>query len=367
MVDGAKFYVLDAKLFEGGETCSMERRLIELDLKKIRPNRLNPRLDINILRLNDLADSIKQVGLLEPLICRPVSDGYEVVVGERRYRAAQQADLKTVPAVIRQYTDEEVIELNLVENIQREDLTAVEKGNCCRLLLEKYPKKFGNAQTLANRIGVSQATVKTWLELTKAPDQIKKIVASSPVERRGTPEGKIDYTTARTIMRKIPDAARQVEISEKLASEGMSQKLARRVIDEAAKSPEKRIEEILTEIKEEPAELTFQPDDMEPILKGEKTQLSSPDAPDAKIKVGADICASVYVPHFADLHVLSVERKRLRYFDEQDAKREGYANLAEFKRAWKKKHGQWNDNQLVHIIHFQKHEDRHPAASGKQL
>ncbi len=332
----------------------MERQLIELDLKKIRPNRLNPRLDINIIRLNDLADSIKQVGLLEPLICRPVGEGYEVVVGERRYRAAQQAGLKIVPAVIRKYTDEEVIELNLVENIQREDLTAVEKGNCCKLLLDKYPEKFGNPQALANRLGVSQATVKTWLELTKAPEQIKKIVASSPVERRGTPEGKIDYTTARTIMRKIPDTERQVEISEKLATEGMSQKLARRVIDEAAKSPEKRIEEILTQIKDEPAELMFDPDEMEPILKGEKTQLSSPDAPDSKIKTGADVQASVYVPRFADLHVLSVERKRLRYFDEQDAKREGYANLVEFKRAWKKKHGEWDENQLVHVVHFQK-------------
>jgi hypothetical protein len=157
-------------------------------------------------------------------------------------------------------------------------------------------------------------------------------------------------------MRKIPDTERQVEISEKLATEGMSQKLARRVIDEAAKSPEKRIEEILTQIKDEPAELTFQPSDMEPIVKGEKTQLSSPDAPDSRIKVGADVHASVYLPHFADLHVLSVERKRLRYFDEQDAKREGFTSLAEFKRAWKKKHGGSDDNQLVHIIHFQKHE-----------
>ena len=332
----------------------MERQLMELDLKKIRPNRLNPRLDINIIRLNDLADSIKQVGLLEPLIVRPVTEGYEVVVGERRYRAAQQAGLKTVPVVVRQYTDEEVIELNLVENIQREDLTAVEKGNCCKLLLEKYPEKFGNTQALANRLGLSSATIKTWLELTKAPDEIKKIVASTSVERRGTPEGKIDYTTARAIMRRIPEPERQVEISERLASEGMSQKLARRVIEEAAKSPEKRIEEILTQIKEEPSELAFEPSDMEPVLKGEKTQLSSPKAPDSKIKAGADVQASVYVPHFADLRIVSVERKRLRYFDEEDAKREGYTNLAEFKRAWKKKHGEWDDNQLVHVIHFQK-------------
>ncbi len=329
---------------------------MEVELKKIRPNRLNPRLDINVIRLNDLADSIKQVGLLEPLIVRPVIDGYEVVVGERRYRASQQVGLKTVPVVVRQYTDEEVIELNLVENIQREDLSAVEKGNCCKLLLEKYPKKFGNVQAVANRLGLSSATVKTWLSLTEAPKEIQKMIAPGQVERKGTPEGKIDYTTATTIMRRIPEPERQVELSEKLASEGMSQKLARRVIEEAVKSPEKKIEEILTEIKTEPYELTFEPNDMEPILNGAKTQLASRSPPSQKIKTGDTVQASVYVPRFADLRVVSIERKRLRYFDNEDAKREGFASLAEFKRVWKKKHGEWNDDELVHIIHFQKIE-----------
>jgi len=334
----------------------MDGQLMEVELKKIRPNRLNPRLDINIIRLNDLADSIKQVGLLEPLIVRPVDDGYEVVVGERRYRASQQVGLKTVPVVVRQYSDEEVIELNLVENIQREDLSAVEKGNCCRQLLEKYPKKFGNVQTLAKRLGLSSATVKTWIALTEAPKEIQRMVAPVQVERKGTPEGKIDYTTATTIMRRILEPEKQAELAQKLASEGMSQKLARRVIEEAAKSPEKKVEEILMEIKEEPYELVFEPSDMEPILKGAKTQMVNRSALSPKIKTGATVQASIYVPHFADLRIVSIERKRLRYFDEEDAKKEGYSSLAEFKRAWKKKHGEWNDDELVHIVHFQKTE-----------
>jgi len=332
----------------------MNGELKEIELKKIHPNRLNPRLSMDIVRLNDLADSIKQVGLLEPLIVRPVDDGYEVVVGERRYRACQQVGLRTVPVVVRKYTDEEVIELNLVENIQREDLSAVEKGNCCKQLIEKYPKKFGNVQVLAKRLSLSPATVKTWLELTKAPKEIQKMVAPVQVERRGTPEGKIDYTTATTIMRRIPEPERQLELSQKLANQGMSQKLARRVIEEAAKSPEKRIEEILLAVKEEPYELNFEPNDMEPILIGTKTQTVSRNPPDPKIKTGTTVQASIYVPHFADLRIVSVERKRLRYFEEDDAKREGYPSLAEFKRAWKKKHGEWNDDELVHIIRFQR-------------
>jgi ParB/RepB/Spo0J family partition protein len=332
----------------------MDGRFMEVELKRIRPNRLNPRLDINIIRLNDLADSIKHVGLLEPLIVRPMDDAYEVVVGERRYRASQQAGLKTVPVVVRQYTDEEVIELNLVENIQREDLSAVEKGNCCKQLLEKYPKKFANIQALSNRLGISSATVKTWIQLTQAPKEIQRMVASAQVERKGTPEGKIDYTTARTIMQRIPEQERQVELSERLASEGLSQKLARRVIEEVARSPGKKIEEVLMEIKQEPYELTFEPNEMEPILRRAKTQVASRSAPDPKIKTGANVQASVYVPHFADLHIVSVERKRLRYFDEEDATREGYPSLAEFKRVWKKKYGEFDQDELVHIIHFEK-------------
>jgi len=330
----------------------------EVELEKIRPNRLNPRLSIDIVRLNDLADSIKQFGLLEPLIVRPVDDGYEVVVGERRYRAAQQAGLKTVPTMVRRYTDEEVIELNLVENVQREDLSAVEKGNCCRQLLEKYPKRFGSVQALAERIDVSSATVKTWLELTKAPKEIQRMIAPAQVERRGTPEGRIDYTTATTIMRHISEPERQVELGQKLASQGVSQKLARRVIEEAAKSPEKKIEDILIQIREEPLELFFEPSDMEPILNGAKTQVVSRTAPDPKIKTGTSVQASVYVPNFASLQVVSVERKRLRFFDNEDARREGYSSLTEFKRAWKKKHGKYDDDELVHIIRFQRIEKK---------
>ncbi len=354
--------ILVEVLCAGFPTDSLKRRvpkeldgqLLEIDLKKIRPNRLNPRLEMNIVRLNDLADSVRQVGLLEPLVVRPIAEGYEVVVGERRYRASQQAGLKTVPCVVRAYTDYEVLELNLVENIQREDLSAVEKGNCCKQLLDKYPDKFGNVQALANRLGVSSATLKTWLGLTEAPKEIQKIVAPSQVERRGTPEGKIDYTTATTIMRQIPETDRQVELSQKLASEGVSQKLARRVIEEAAKSPEKKIEEILTAIKGEPEELMFEPQDMEPILNGEKTQVSSSTAPDPKIKTGSTVQASIYVPRFANLRIVSVERKRLRYFDEEDAKREGYASLTEFKRTWKKKHGELHEDELMHIVRFEK-------------
>ena len=96
----------------------------DVELKKIQPSRLNPRLEFTKIGLDELADSIKHVGILEPIIVRLVdSDTYEVVVGERRYRAAQQAGLDKVPVIITDYTDEEVMEINLIENIQREEET----------------------------------------------------------------------------------------------------------------------------------------------------------------------------------------------------------------------------------------------------
>ena len=89
----------------------------DIELKKIQPNRLNPRLEFTKAGLDELTDSIKQVGLLEPIIVRPIGDMYEVVVGERRYRAAQQAGLDKVPVIIRDYTDDQIMGLNLIENI----------------------------------------------------------------------------------------------------------------------------------------------------------------------------------------------------------------------------------------------------------
>ena len=112
----------------------------ELELAQIHPSKLNPRLDFGDSGLTELTDSIKQVGLLEPIIVRQVKqDWFEIVVGERRFRAAQKAGLKKIPVVIRDYSDAEVVEVNLVENIQREDLSDVEKGNACVFIMVHLP------------------------------------------------------------------------------------------------------------------------------------------------------------------------------------------------------------------------------------
>ena len=311
-------------------------------------------MDINIESLNELAASIKNVGLLEPLIVRPFEDGYEVVVGERRYRASQQANLDKIPVIIREYADDQVIELNLIENIQREDLSGVEKGRSCRKLMENYPNKYPSQKVLAEKIGVVESVVSEWLRLTEAPEEIQRMVAPSPPISKTIRRGKIDWKTAVTITQRIKDPQRQIEVAKELAEKTTPSREVRTVIREAAREPTRPVREIVKEIMEKPYELPFRLSHMKPILDGVKIQTSRTGIPDPKVKVGAIVHASVWQPHFADLRVTYIERKRLRYFDEEDAKREGGYTLEEFKKVWKEIHGEWNEDQFVYVIHFEK-------------
>jgi ParB family chromosome partitioning protein len=332
----------------------MSETIREIELTKIRPNRLNPRLEMNIERLNELAASIREVGLLEPIIVRPVDDEYEVVVGERRYRASQQAGLEKVPAIVREYADDEVVQINLVENIQREELSAIEKGKVCRYLLDNCQEKYPSQSAIAEKIGVSGNVVSLWLRTFEVvPKEAQKYIAPSMISGQ-VPEGKIDYQTAVKVGRSVEEPEKKVEVIKKLAERRLPIKERTEVIKKLAKEPEKPIEEVIREVEEAPCELEFMAEDKEPLLKGTKTQTSRGDVPDSKIKVGAMVHAVIWEPHVADLRITSVERKRLRYFDGEDAKREGGYTLEEFKKKWKKMHGEWNENQLVYVIHFEK-------------
>jgi len=326
----------------------------EIELKKIRPNRLNPRLDVSIEHLNELADSIREVGLLEPIIVRPVDTEFEVVVGERRYRASQQAGLEKVPAIIRKYSDDEVVQLNLIENVQREDLSAIEKGKVCKYLLEKYPDKYPSQMALAKKIGVSHDTISLWLRTVElVPQEVQKYVAPSTISRE-VPEGKIDYLTAVRVGRSVKEPKRRVEVIKKLAEKRLPVKERTQVIEKVAREPERPVEELIEEVAEIPYELPFRLAHMKPILDDMKTQTSRTGIRDPKVKVGAIVHAAVWEPHFADLRIMSIERKRLKYFDEEDAKREGGYTLEEFKKVWKDIHGEWDENQLVYVISFEK-------------
>lgn len=332
----------------------MSETVKEIELKKIRPNRLNPRLEMNIERLNELAASIREVGLLEPIIVRPVNSEYEVVVGERRYRASQQAGLEKIPAIIRDYSDAQVVQLNLIENVQREDLNAIEKGKVCKYLLENCPETYPSQTAIAEKIGVGSNAVSLWLKAVEVvPKEAQKYVAPSTISGQ-VPEGKIDYLTAVKVGRAVEEPAKKVEAIKMLAEKRLPVKERAQVIKKMAQEPEKPIDEVIEEVAEAPFEIQFTADDKKPLLDGRKTQTSRASLPDQRIKAGAVVYATILEPHIADLRVTSIERKKLRYFDEQDAKREGGYTLEEFKRKWRKTHGEWDENRLVYVIHFEK-------------
>jgi len=326
----------------------------EVELKKIHPSKLNPRLEMNLEHLNELAASILEVGLLEPIIVRPIDGEYEVVVGERRYRASQQAGLQRVLVIVKEYSDDQVAQLNLIENIQREELNAIEKGKVCKYLLQNCPEKYPSRSAIAEKIGVSNSVVSLWLRTVEVvPQEAQKYVAPSTVSGH-VPEGKIDYLTAVKVGRSFDEPEKRVEVIKKLAEKRPPVKERSKIIKKIAREPEKPIEEVFEEVAETPCELRFKASDKMSLLDGTKTQTSGPQMPDPEVKAGAVVHATIWEPHIADLRIKSIERKKARYFDEEDARREGGYTLKEFKKKWKEVHGEWDENKLIYVIHFEK-------------
>lgn len=196
----------------------------EIELKKIHPSKLNPRMEVNVELLNQLAASIEEVGLLQPIIVRPLNGEYEVVLGERRYRASQQAGLERIPVVVRDYTDDEVVQLNLIENIQRQELSAIEKGRVCKYLLENCSEKYPSQTAIAKKIGISSDAVSLWLRTVEVvPKEAQKYVAPSTISGQ-VPDGKIDYLTAVKVGRSVEEPERRIEVIRKLAEKRLLQK-----------------------------------------------------------------------------------------------------------------------------------------------
>lgn len=146
---------------------------------QIRPGRYQPRASISPQGLEELKQSIKKQGVLEPVLVRPLAHGtYELVAGERRWRAAQAIGMKDVPAIIRQLTDQQALEYSLIENIQREDLNALEEARGYARLLDE----FGYTQEdIASAVGKDRATVANLLRLLKLPPEVQHALASGHI------------------------------------------------------------------------------------------------------------------------------------------------------------------------------------------
>ena len=159
---------LGALLPEFGQAES--KAIFYCGIEEIIPNRSQPRKHFDESKLQELAQSVKEKGILEPLIVRRVDQGYELVVGERRWRAAQKAGLKEVPVLVKELEELDVLEISLIENLQREDLNPIEEAEAFKRLTEEF--QIGQGE-LSTRIGKDRSTIANAIRLLKLPVEIK--------------------------------------------------------------------------------------------------------------------------------------------------------------------------------------------------
>ena len=197
-------------------------RILYIDINNIKPNSAQPRLHFDEEKLGELAESIRTNGVIQPLIVREGKNGYELVAGERRWRASRIAGLKTVPCIVRDFDDRQNAIVAIIENMQREDLNPIEEAKGLRAMTEKYG--FTQEQVSAS-LGRSRTYIANSIRLLKLPPEIQEYVSS----------GQMSAAHGRTIIN-IADKAKQKEIADKIIRNDLSvratEKLAERVKDE---------------------------------------------------------------------------------------------------------------------------------------
>ena len=147
--------------------------IVELDINDLRPNPYQPRQVFNEEALQELASSIKEHGVFQPIIVKKSIKGYDIIAGERRYRASKLAGKKTIPAIIRQFTDEQMMEIALLENLQREDLNAMEEAKAYQSLIDHL---HITQEEVSKRVGKSRSHITNMLGLLRLPKEVQTMI-----------------------------------------------------------------------------------------------------------------------------------------------------------------------------------------------
>lgn len=204
----------------------------------VEPNREQPRKNFDEDSLQELADSIKQFGLLQPILVKDRGEYYEIVAGERRWRAAKLAGLKEIPVIIRDLTDQEIVEISLIENIQREDLNPIEEAQAYKRLLTEFNLK---QDEVAERVSKSRTAVTNSMRLLKLCDQVQKMVI----------DDMISTGHARALI-SIEDPEEQYLIAQKIFDEKLSVREVEKLVKNLHKpeKPKKQEDKTLAAIYE---------------------------------------------------------------------------------------------------------------------
>lgn len=213
---------LDALFADNSVEENSSASAVKLSLNEIEPNKDQPRKTFDEKALSELADSIAQHGVIQPLLVRPMPDGsYQLVAGERRWRAARRAGLSEVPVVIREMSDSEMMELALIENLQREDLNPIEEAEGLQQLIHTYGL---TQETAAARVGRSLPAIANALRLLSLPTPILEL----------TRDGKISAGHARALL-SLNDEEKMVEIADQILKKEISVREVERLAKAAAK------------------------------------------------------------------------------------------------------------------------------------
>ncbi len=195
-------------------------------ISKIEPRKDQPRKTFNEDKLQELADSIKKYGVIEPIIVQDRKDHYEIVAGERRWRAAMKAGLKEVPVLIRNFTEQEIVEISLIENIQREDLNPIEEALAYKTLLEKYNLK---QEQVAEIVSKSRTTITNSMRLLNLCDNVQSMLIDE----------MITQGHARALLA-IEDPDQQYQIAQRVFDENLSVRDIEKIVKELSKSKKEK-------------------------------------------------------------------------------------------------------------------------------
>jgi len=208
---------------------AQDKSLVEIKISEIDPNMGQPRKKFDEDELLELAESIKIHGVIQPIILTKRGKRYEIIAGERRWRASKLAGLTKIPAVIREYTDKEIMEVSLIENIQRQDLNPIEEALAFKNLIDEHKMKQDD---LAERVSKSRSTITNALRLLKLDDKVKAMLA----------EGLISTGHARALLT-IEDKNKQQALAVKIFDEKLSVREAEKLVKQILENKEPKKEE----------------------------------------------------------------------------------------------------------------------------
>lgn len=207
----------------------------QLSIGSIRPNRHQPRGHFDEETLASLADSIREVGVLQPILVRETAEGYELIAGERRWRAARRVGLQTVPAIVRGADDVSSLQQALIENVQREELKPLEEAAAYQQLIEDFELTHDE---VARRVGRSRATISNTLRLLQLPPSVQRLLQ----------QGSLHMGHARALLG-TPDRAFQEQLAKRAAAEGLSVREVEAAVRLREETPGKRVARTQTKLR----------------------------------------------------------------------------------------------------------------------